>query len=130
MRLVLRSPPALQAERTAWLQSGSTRERRASRERLPAFGRRGAFLEALAARRVVVISGATGCGKSTQMPQYILEQARAHVLLKATAARACEAVKRALLWGGSSHGPPVAVTNERLTRKTHGKGLHWWVCLK
>jgi HrpA-like RNA helicase len=54
------------------------RERRSARERLPAFGQRGAFLDALAKQRVVVISGATGCGKSTQMPQYILEQARVH----------------------------------------------------
>ena len=70
-----------QAERHAWLQNSNMRERRSSRERLPAFQQRAAFLEALAKHRVVVISGATGCGKSTQMPQYILEQARAYRLL-------------------------------------------------
>lgn len=46
------------------------------RQKLPAFAKRSEFLSALQHCKVVIISGATGCGKSTQMPQYILEQVR------------------------------------------------------
>ncbi|GIL66003.1 hypothetical protein Vafri_19646 [Volvox africanus] len=48
---------------------------RAVRRALPAFAKRGELLELLAGNDVVVVSGATGCGKSTQVPQYILEDA-------------------------------------------------------
>ena len=48
---------------------------RATRSGLPASERRAPFLQALQQSKVVVIQGATGSGKSTQMPQYILEQA-------------------------------------------------------
>ncbi|GIL84569.1 hypothetical protein Vretifemale_13233, partial [Volvox reticuliferus] len=48
---------------------------RAVRRALPAFAKRGQLLELLAGNDVVVVSGATGCGKSTQVPQYILEDA-------------------------------------------------------
>eukprot|EP00883_Tetradesmus_obliquus_P006330 jgi/Sobl393_1/16814/SZX72388.1 len=48
---------------------------RGSRARLPAHGCRQQVLDAVACNDVVVISGATGCGKSTQVPQYLFEQA-------------------------------------------------------
>jgi hypothetical protein len=44
-----------------------------ARRRLPAYGSRAELLEALRKSRVVVVSGETGCGKSTQVPQYLLE---------------------------------------------------------
>ena len=47
----------------------------AARERLPAFLHRASILEAVAQAQVVVISGETGCGKTTQVPQFILEDA-------------------------------------------------------
>eukprot|EP00667_Euglena_gracilis_P002929 EG_transcript_2934 len=40
---------------------------------LPIFQYRGAILASVAQHRVTVISGHTGCGKSTQVPQYLLE---------------------------------------------------------
>ncbi|XP_065855873.1 DExH-box ATP-dependent RNA helicase DExH1 isoform X1 [Euphorbia lathyris] len=44
------------------------------REKLPAFKVREEFLKSVAKNQVLVISGETGCGKTTQLPQYILEE--------------------------------------------------------
>ncbi|XP_043106374.1 ATP-dependent RNA helicase DHX29 isoform X2 [Puntigrus tetrazona] len=44
------------------------------RERLPVFQLRPQLMEALRRHRVLVIAGETGSGKSTQIPQFILEQ--------------------------------------------------------
>ncbi|XP_054256889.1 putative ATP-dependent RNA helicase DHX57 [Macrosteles quadrilineatus] len=43
------------------------------RRKLPAFSKMEAILLSLSKSQVVVVSGATGCGKSTQVPQYILD---------------------------------------------------------
>lgn len=43
------------------------------RQRLPVFQHRSRVVEALKRHRVVVIAGETGSGKSTQIPQFILE---------------------------------------------------------
>ena len=51
------------------------------RAALPAARHREAILEAFASHRVIVLSGATGCGKTTQVPQYLLDSG----LLPATA---------------------------------------------
>jgi pantothenate kinase-related protein Tda10 len=45
----------------------------ATRSTLPAFQRRQSVLDAMESHQVVVISGATGCGKSTQVPQFCLD---------------------------------------------------------
>jgi len=64
------------ASHQAWIEDseahGSMRRQRSA---LPAAGKRSELLEMLGRNHVVVISGATGCGKSTQVPQYILEDA-------------------------------------------------------
>ncbi|KAJ8754471.1 hypothetical protein K2173_005632 [Erythroxylum novogranatense] len=44
------------------------------REKLPAFKVKAKFLKAVSENQVLVISGETGCGKTTQLPQYILEE--------------------------------------------------------
>ncbi|CAE7770306.1 unnamed protein product [Symbiodinium sp. CCMP2592] len=44
-----------------------------TRESLPAHGQREAIQKAVGESQVVVIEGDTGCGKSTQVPQYIFE---------------------------------------------------------
>ena len=48
---------------------------RAAREALPVYEHRAELLEAIESNQVVVIEGETGCGKSTQVPQYVLEDA-------------------------------------------------------
>ncbi|KAL8152378.1 hypothetical protein V2J09_010138 [Rumex salicifolius] len=44
------------------------------REKLPAFNLKSEFLKAVAENQVLVVSGETGCGKTTQLPQFILEE--------------------------------------------------------
>ncbi|KAM3874618.1 ATP-dependent RNA helicase DHX29 [Diretmus argenteus] len=46
----------------------------AERQRLPVFQHRQRVLEALQRHRVVVVAGETGSGKSTQIPQFLLEE--------------------------------------------------------
>ena len=53
------------------------REMLAARSALPAHQHRDALLSAIAASPVCLVRGATGCGKSTQLPQLILEDAAA-----------------------------------------------------
>lgn len=45
------------------------------RQSLPCFSKRDNILHCVRNNQVVVISGETGCGKTTQVPQYILEEA-------------------------------------------------------
>ncbi len=44
-----------------------------TRQNLPVFNMRQEFINNVRNNQVVVVMGATGCGKSTQLPQYILE---------------------------------------------------------
>lgn len=45
-----------------------------TRQSLPAWDKREEILSLLASNQVVVISGETGCGKSTQVPQFVLDE--------------------------------------------------------
>ncbi|XP_016102665.1 ATP-dependent RNA helicase DHX29-like [Sinocyclocheilus grahami] len=60
----------------------------AEREQLPVFQHRQQVLEALRRHRVLVIAGETGSGKSTQIPQFILEE----LLANGEAAQPCNVV--------------------------------------
>ncbi|XP_062166386.1 DExH-box ATP-dependent RNA helicase DExH1 isoform X2 [Alnus glutinosa] len=53
--------------------SDSLRAIQSFREKLPAFKVRSEFLKAVAENQVLVVSGETGCGKTTQLPLFILE---------------------------------------------------------
>ncbi|KAL9262800.1 DExH-box ATP-dependent RNA helicase DExH3-like protein [Drosera capensis] len=57
----------------AWQESPEGRRILEFRKSLPAFKEKERLLQAIAKNQVVVISGETGCGKTTQLPQYILE---------------------------------------------------------
>ncbi|GMJ03781.1 hypothetical protein like AT2G35920 [Hibiscus trionum] len=54
--------------------SNSVKVMRSFREKLPAFKVKTEFLKAVAENQVLVVSGETGCGKTTQLPQFILEE--------------------------------------------------------
>ncbi|XP_076014539.1 ATP-dependent RNA helicase dhx29 [Genypterus blacodes] len=60
----------------------------AEREKLPVFQHRQHVLEALQRHRVVVVAGETGSGKSTQIPQFLLEE----LLTGGKAAQPCNIV--------------------------------------
>ncbi|KAJ6720057.1 ATP-DEPENDENT RNA HELICASE [Salix viminalis] len=57
----------------AWQESPEGRKMMDFRKSLPAFKEKERLLQAIAGNQVIVISGETGCGKTTQLPQYILE---------------------------------------------------------
>lgn len=46
------------------------------RESLPIAAYRQSFLDMVASGQVSILSGGTGCGKSTQVPQFLLEEFR------------------------------------------------------
>ncbi|CAG9466338.1 unnamed protein product [Pedinophyceae sp. YPF-701] len=58
-----------------WRSSGDkdVATMRAQRERLPAWKERQRVIRAIADSQVLVVAGETGCGKTTQVPQFILE---------------------------------------------------------
>ncbi|KAB2085670.1 hypothetical protein ES319_A05G414700v1 [Gossypium barbadense] len=57
----------------AWQESPEGKKMMEFRKSLPAFKEKERLLQAIARNQVIVISGETGCGKTTQLPQYILE---------------------------------------------------------
>ncbi|KAK8504265.1 hypothetical protein V6N13_062615 [Hibiscus sabdariffa] len=57
----------------AWQESPEGQKMMEFRKSLPAFKEKERLLQAIARNQVIVISGETGCGKTTQLPQYILE---------------------------------------------------------
>lgn len=53
--------------------SGEYHARLRSRQQLPAWDYRDALLDAIEHNQITVVCGETGCGKSTQIPAFILE---------------------------------------------------------
>ncbi|KAH9610799.1 hypothetical protein KSS87_023690 [Heliosperma pusillum] len=56
-----------------WQESPEGRKMLEFRKSLPSYSEKERLLQAIAKNQVIVISGETGCGKTTQLPQYILE---------------------------------------------------------
>ena len=71
---------------------------------LPASGERARLIEAVKAHQVVLVAGDTGCGKSTQVPQFLME-ARAYRLTSRSDAWKIRWLKAR---GRGAHGAPAA----------------------
>ncbi|KAJ4395260.1 hypothetical protein N0V91_010962 [Didymella pomorum] len=68
--------PELQGLRELWAQRASTQSYQrmlVGRMGLPVYGFRESILSTIAKNQVTIICGETGCGKSTQIPSFILE---------------------------------------------------------
>ncbi|KAK4778731.1 hypothetical protein SAY86_006259 [Trapa natans] len=63
----------LREKQQTWQESSEGQKMLEFRRSLPAYKEKDALLKAVAENQVVVVSGETGCGKTTQLPQYILE---------------------------------------------------------
>ncbi|XP_020234511.1 DExH-box ATP-dependent RNA helicase DExH5, mitochondrial isoform X2 [Cajanus cajan] len=60
-------------QQQAWQESLEGRTMLEFRRSLPAYKKKEAILSVISRNQVVIISGETGCGKTTQIPQFILE---------------------------------------------------------
>ncbi|XP_022725158.1 DExH-box ATP-dependent RNA helicase DExH3-like isoform X2 [Durio zibethinus] len=72
-RILRRRSLQLRNKQQEWQESPEGKKMLEFRRSLPAYKERDALLNAISQNQVVVVSGETGCGKTTQLPQYILE---------------------------------------------------------
>ncbi|CAN1796376.1 DExH-box ATP-dependent RNA helicase DExH5, mitochondrial [Linum perenne] len=72
-KVLLRRSQQLYEKQLSWQGSPEGRKMVEFRKTLPAYKEKNAILTAVAENQVVIISGETGCGKTTQIPQFILE---------------------------------------------------------
>lgn len=63
----------LRDQQRAWQESPEGRKMLQFRRSLPAYKEKDALLSAISRNQVIIVSGETGCGKTTQIPQFILE---------------------------------------------------------
>ncbi|XP_057952642.1 DExH-box ATP-dependent RNA helicase DExH3 [Malania oleifera] len=63
----------LRSQQQEWQESPEGQKMQEFRRSLPAYKEKDALLKAISQNQVVIVSGETGCGKTTQLPQYILE---------------------------------------------------------
>ncbi|XP_010279410.1 PREDICTED: DExH-box ATP-dependent RNA helicase DExH3 [Nelumbo nucifera] len=72
-KILRRRSLQLRNQQQAWQESPEGQKMQEFRRSLPAYKERDALLNDISQNQVVIISGETGCGKTTQLPQYILE---------------------------------------------------------
>ncbi|XXG83840.1 hypothetical protein AAC387_Pa10g1498 [Persea americana] len=72
-KLLKRKSMQLRDRQHDWQESPEGQKMQKFRRSLPSYKERDALLTAIFQNQVVVVSGETGCGKTTQIPQYILE---------------------------------------------------------
>lgn len=72
-KIISRRSLQMHTEQQTWQESQQGQKIMEFRMSLPAYKEKDAILSVIANNQVVIISGETGCGKTTQIPQYILE---------------------------------------------------------
>ncbi|XP_021749282.1 DExH-box ATP-dependent RNA helicase DExH5, mitochondrial-like isoform X1 [Chenopodium quinoa] len=72
-RIIRRRNLQLRDQQLAWQECSEGRKILEFRRSLPAFKERDALITAISSNQVIIVSGETGCGKTTQIPQFILE---------------------------------------------------------
>ncbi|XP_054809447.1 DExH-box ATP-dependent RNA helicase DExH5, mitochondrial isoform X2 [Prosopis cineraria] len=72
-KILRRRSLQMRDQQTNWQESPEGRTMLEFRRSLPAYKEKEAILSAISSNQVVIISGETGCGKTTQIPQFILE---------------------------------------------------------
>nr|XP_043605947.1 DExH-box ATP-dependent RNA helicase DExH5, mitochondrial-like isoform X2 [Erigeron canadensis] len=72
-KVLWRKSMQLHVEQQAWQKSSEGQKMLEFRRSLPAYKEKDAILSSITKNQVVIISGETGCGKTTQIPQYILQ---------------------------------------------------------
>ncbi|KAJ4845563.1 hypothetical protein Tsubulata_048253, partial [Turnera subulata] len=72
-KILSRRSMQLLDQQKAWQESPEGKKMLEFRRSLPAYRQKDAILSAISQDQVVIISGETGCGKTTQIPQFILE---------------------------------------------------------
>ncbi|XP_073159391.1 DExH-box ATP-dependent RNA helicase DExH3 [Henckelia pumila] len=71
--IVRRRSLQMQDKQKDWQESPEGQKMQEFRRSLPSYKERNKLLNVVSQNQVVVVSGETGCGKTTQLPQYILE---------------------------------------------------------
>ncbi|KAL5544898.1 hypothetical protein UlMin_008682 [Ulmus minor] len=72
-RILRRKSLEMRYQQQEWQETPEGQKMLELRRSLPAYKEKEALLKAISENQVVVVSGETGCGKTTQLPQYILE---------------------------------------------------------
>ncbi|KAF3795012.1 DExH-box ATP-dependent RNA helicase [Nymphaea thermarum] len=72
-KILRRRSLQLHEQQQAWQESPEGQKMLLFRRSLPAYKERDTLLKAIMQNQVIIVSGETGCGKTTQLPQYILE---------------------------------------------------------
>lgn len=72
-RITKRRNLQLRDEQLSWQECPEGRRMMEFRRSLPAYKERDALITAISSNQVIIVSGETGCGKTTQIPQFILE---------------------------------------------------------
>eukprot|EP01018_Ginkgo_biloba_P032353 Gb_17113 [translate_table: standard] len=93
-------------------------KKRLARQSLPAWQERQKIIDAVVNNRVIVLTGETGCGKTTQVPQFILEEAEmqgigaeVHIIVTQPRRIAAISVAERVAWErGESIGKSVGYT--------------------
>ncbi|CAK7349655.1 unnamed protein product [Dovyalis caffra] len=86
-RILHRKSLELRNQQKEWQESPEGQKMIEFRRSLPAYKERDLLLKFVSENQVIVVSGETGCGKTTQLPQYILESE-----IEATRGAACSII--------------------------------------